>query len=411
MTDLRLALPEQLSSNAEDGDLLQQALSTIRQHLGMEVGYLSEFVDGQSVFRRVDAPGLEALIKVGDSKSLEDVYCNHILEGRLPEMIPDTSAEPICVELPITEAVPIGSHMSIPIRLADGKPYGMFCCLSPSPNPSLNQRDLDTMRVFADLAAKQINAELEQKKLGAEQRTRIENTLAQKAFSIVYQPIVDLNKMAPVGFESLCRFTGEPYRTPDVWFNEAASVGLSAELELAAIDMAVLAVKELEPHQYISVNASPDTVSSKSFLKTFSKLPLDRMVLEVTEHARVRDYDLLMTTINLLREKGMKLAVDDAGAGHSSLQHIVQLKPDLVKLDISLTRDVDSDLARRALVGALTQYSKETGAQIVAEGIETEAELQALKSIGITRGQGYFLGRPEAKIDTGAEKAKRRKAG
>lgn len=411
MTAFEHAASETLQGNEDGEDLLQNALSTVRKHLGMEVAYLSEFVDGKSVFRRVDAPGLEALIKPGDSQSLEDVYCNHILEGRLPEMIPDTAEEPICQSLPITKAVPIGSHMSIPIRLANGRPYGMFCCLSPSPNKTLNPRDLDTMRVFADLAARQVNADLEEKIHRAEKQTRVSDVLNRKAFSIAYQPIVDLAVMAPAGFEALCRFAAEPYRTPDIWFGEAADAGLSVEMELAAIEMAVSVVPELNKHQYISVNASPDTVASKPFLKAFSKLPLDRIVLEITEHAQVRDYDVLMTTIDTLRRQGMRLAVDDAGAGHSSLQHIVQLKPDLVKLDISLTRNVDADIARRALVGALMVYSKETNAQIVAEGIETKEELEALRRLGVNKGQGYYLGRPAPEIVKEIAPQDQRKAG
>ena len=144
-----------------DTCVIQEALSAIRTHLDMEVAYFSEFVDGRTIFRRVDAPGLEHLIKEGDSQSLDDVYCNHILEGRLPELIPDTSQFPLAVSMPITQAVPIGSHASIPIRRADGTPYGMFCCLSPRPNLSLNTRDLDVLRMFADIAAKQVNTELE----------------------------------------------------------------------------------------------------------------------------------------------------------------------------------------------------------------------------------------------------------
>ena len=99
-----------------------------------------------------------------------------------------------------------------------------------------------------------------------------------------------------------------------------------------------------------------------------------------------------------LRHAGLRLAVDDAGAGHSSLRHIVQLNPDYVKVDMSLTRNVDSDLARRALIGALLFYTRETSAHIIAEGIETEAELDTLKLLGVRRGQGYLLGRPAPQI-------------
>lgn len=170
-----------LMDPARQGSSIQRALSSVRRHLGMEVAYVSRFENGLSVFREVDAPGLEALIKPGDSRPLEDVYCPHILAGRLPELIPDTAAEPICQAMPITRLVPIGAHVSIPIRLADGTPYGMFCCLSPSPNATLNPRDLQVMRVFADIAAHEIEREVAE----AEGRARQQAELRQDRKSVV----------------------------------------------------------------------------------------------------------------------------------------------------------------------------------------------------------------------------------
>jgi hypothetical protein len=102
---------------SEPNSTLKRTLEAIRQHLGMQIAYVSEFKNDRSVFRQVDAPGLEALIKPGDSHSLDDVYCRHILEGRLPELIPDTAAEPIAMAMPITAAAHIVSHISVPIRL------------------------------------------------------------------------------------------------------------------------------------------------------------------------------------------------------------------------------------------------------------------------------------------------------
>ena len=378
--------------------IIDSALRAIREHLGMPIAYLSEFVGGRSVYRHVDAPGLESLIRPGDSQSLAEVYCPHILEGRLPEMIPDTSAFEITRNMPITRTVPIGSHLSIPIRLPDGTPYGMFCCLSPEPNPSLNHRDLDTMRLFANLAARQVYIQYEHTRQMEEKRNRIEDALKQQSFAIAYQPIVDLSAMEPSGYEALCRFAAEPYRSPDVWFDEAAAVGLSVELELASIQQAVSKLDQIAPHQYISVNASPATIMSNRFVETFMRMPLSRIVLEITEHAIVEDYDAFTDILAPLRERGLRIAVDDAGAGHSSLRHIVQLSPDYVKVDMSLTRNVDGDLARRALIGALLFYTRETSAQIIAEGIETQAELQTLKLLGVRRGQGYLLGRPVQSI-------------
>ncbi|KCZ63600.1 hypothetical protein HY36_13990 [Hyphomonas atlantica] len=390
-----MALGEPTDTSRE---AINAALSAIRQHLGMPIAYVSEFVGDESVFRYVDAPGLEHLIKPGDSRDLSEVYCLHILEGRLPELIPDTAANPLAQAMPITRQIPIGAHMSIPIHLEDGTPFGMFCCLGPNANPSLNERDLETMRLFSNLAAQQIDKEYAHKRHLQEMRERIMDTLETNAFAIAYQPIVDLGQMHPSGYEALCRFSAEPYRTPDVWFDEAAKVGLSVELELASIRQAVEKIGEIAPDQYISVNVSPSTVISGQFAETFLKLPLDRIVLEITEHAVIEDYDRFTRVLRPLRHAGLRLAVDDAGAGHSSLRHIVQLNPDYVKVDMSLTRNVDQDLARRALIGALLFYTRETSAHIIAEGIETEAELNTLKLLGVRRGQGYLLGRPSQQI-------------
>tara|TARA_X000001316_G_C921309_1_gene35653 strand:- start:717 stop:1922 length:1206 start_codon:yes stop_codon:yes gene_type:complete len=390
-----MALGEPTDTSRE---AINAALSAVRQHLGMPIAYVSEFVGDESVFRYVDAPGLEHLIKPGDSRDLSEVYCLHILEGRLPELIPDTAANPLAQAMPITRQIPIGAHMSIPIHLEDGTPFGMFCCLGPNANPSLNERDLETMRLFSNLAAQQIDKEYAYKRHLQQMRERIMDTLETNAFAIAYQPIVDLGQMHPSGYEALCRFSAEPYRTPDVWFDEAAKVGLSVELELASIRQAVEKIGEIAPDQYISVNVSPSTVISGQFAETFLKLPLDRILLEITEHAVIEDYDRFTRVLRPLRHAGLRLAVDDAGAGHSSLRHIVQLNPDYVKVDMSLTRNVDQDLARRALIGALLFYTRETSAHIIAEGIETEAELNTLKLLGVRRGQGYLLGRPSQQI-------------
>lgn len=390
-----LGLPLTESGGA-DNKIIDSALETIRQHLGMPIAYLSEIVGGKSVFRNVSAPGFEHLIKPGDSRNLDEVYCQHILEGRLPQLIPNTANEPLAAAMPITAAVPIGSHVSLPIRLANGETFGMFCCLSPEPNATLNHRDLATMQMFADLVSKQVNLGFEARREARSKQARIKDALSSRAFSMVYQPIVDLGDMRPRGFESLCRFPVLPALTPDVWFREAGEVGLGVELELAAIEAAMGARHDLTCEQYLSINASPATVLDPKFSALMSTLALDWLVLEITEHAVVQDYETLCRVLSKLRARGLRLAVDDAGAGHSSLRHIIQLEADYIKLDMSLTRNVDSDLARQALVSALVFYTRETGAQIIAEGIETEAELQTLKLLGVRRGQGYLLGRPTA---------------
>lgn len=373
---------------------IQRALQSVRQHLGMEVAYVSRFENGLSVFREVDAPGLEALIKPGDSRPLEDVYCLHILAGRLPELIPDTGAEPICQSMPITHQVPIGSHASIPIRLPDGSPYGMFCCLSPFPNATLNPRDLQVMRVFADIAAHEIAVEVAEAEAQALRLAELRQVMERRLFSPRYQPIHTLSPFALVGFEALCRFTPEPYRSPDKWFDAAHAAGVGVELEIAVMREALAALPQLPPHCFISVNASPPSILSGALPREFDGLPQDRLILEVTEHAPVADYAALRDALAPIRAAGVRLAIDDAGAGYSSLQHILELRPDIIKLDMGLVRGVDTDMAKRALASALCLFAKETGAQIVAEGIETASELAALENLGVCKGQGYLLGKP-----------------
>lgn len=373
---------------------IERALETIRKHLGMDVAYLSEFVDGHTVFRNVDAPGFEELAHVGSAYPFEVAYCNHVAEGRLPELIPDTTANAFAMSMPITKVVPIGSHMSLPIRRPDGSVYGMFCCLSSKPNTTLNQRDLDTMQVFADLATEQVHADLLESEGKAKKQKRVLDVLEGGKFKPAFQPIWNIVEGKPAGFEALCRFDPEPYRTPDLWFAEAADVGLGEELELAMIKKAIQALERLPSGVYLSINASPSIVVSGGLGKTLAGLPMDRLVLEITEHAIVENYQELADALAPMRRRGLRLAIDDAGAGYASLQHIVRLKPDIIKLDISLTRDIDTDQALRALANALIFFSRETGALMVAEGIETEGEYQMLKLLGVFGGQGYHLGRP-----------------
>lgn len=376
------------------GGTLQRALQAIRTHLGLEVAYASRFEGDRMVLRDVDAPGLEQMAHPGASFSLDDVYCRHILAGRLPELIPDTAAEPLAMSLPITTALPIGTHLSVPIRLRDGSVYGMFCCLGFAANPTLNPRDLQMVKAFADLAAHEIEDDLQAERRAREREARILAVIEQGQLTIAYQPIWGLSPRRPVGFECLARFATTPARPPNVWFAEAAEIGRGATLEMAAIRQALQALPRLPEDVYLAVNASPETVLAPEFAPLLEAYPLSRILLEVTEHAAIACYDRLTTRLREMRAAGLRIAVDDAGAGYSGLQHILQLRPDLIKLDMALTRDVDSDPARQALAAALAAFARDTGSAIVAEGVETEAELNALQALGIDRAQGYLLGRP-----------------
>jgi EAL domain-containing protein (putative c-di-GMP-specific phosphodiesterase class I) len=124
-------------------------------------------------------------------------------------------------------------------------------------------------------------------------------------------------------------------------------------------------------------------------------MPLDRIILEITEHAAVADYAALNAVLKRYRANGLRLAADDAGAGYSCFRHVLDMRPNVIKLDMSLTRDIDKDPARAALASALTIFGRSIEAEIVAEGVETLAELNVMREIGVTKVQGYLLGKPQ----------------
>jgi EAL domain-containing protein (putative c-di-GMP-specific phosphodiesterase class I)/DNA-binding NarL/FixJ family response regulator len=230
----------------------------------------------------------------------------------------------------------------------------------------------------------------------SQQEAQISAVLRARAITPYYQPVVDLRTDRVVGVEALARFPGEPVRPPNVWFAEAELVGLSVELQLLAIERSLPALADLPPEVFLAVNVTPEVVlDSGRRLLRMAESVLSRVVLELTEHVPVEDYDALTTAAAPLRQAGARLAVDDTGAGYAGLQHLIALEPEVVKLDLSLTRGIDRDPARRALASALVRFGRDTGANVVAEGVETQAELGALRDLGVPWAQGYLIARPQ----------------
>lgn len=392
-------LPQVMLGDAGAPDSTEQvltdALRSLREHLGMEVAFIAEFADQRRVFRQVDAGSAPVPIRVGGGDPLDASYCQRVVDGRLPGLIHDAQELPAALELPVTRALPVGAHLSVPIRFRDGSLYGTLCCFSRHADHSLNARDLGMMRVFADFTARQLEHEVRQCRERQAMLERVQSVLDDNRFSIVYQPIVHVREHRIIGYEALTRFAATPVRPPDQWFREAGQVGLQGELEVAVIAKALEVLEELPAGTYLSLNVSPATLLTRRLGPIIESSRPQRIVLEVTEHDSIVDYAEFGAVLQPLRDRGLILAVDDAGAGYSSFRHILTLKPDLIKLDISLTRDIDSDPARRALAVALIRFAEETGSKIVAEGVETQAELDTLRSLRVNKAQGYLLGRPQ----------------
>jgi EAL domain-containing protein (putative c-di-GMP-specific phosphodiesterase class I) len=225
-------------------------------------------------------------------------------------------------------------------------------------------------------------------------RHRVEAVLAGSGLLMHFQPIVDLKTNRLAGCEALARFAGQPVRTPDRWFAEAERVGLGPELQLAAVRMALAQLPRLPPQAYMAINVGPDVAGAPELLRLLHAVDSQRVVVELTEHLRVEDYRSLVRAVRSIRATGARLAIDDTGAGYATFSSILNLAPDLIKLDRILTTSIDVDPARQALAGALVSFAAATRAKVIAEGIETVGELDAIRQLGIGYGQGYLLGRP-----------------
>ncbi|MET1023649.1 MAG: EAL domain-containing protein [Pseudoxanthomonas sp.] len=373
---------------------IEQILRAVHDHLKMDVSFISEFGTRDRVFRQVINDGGRVALRAGDSMPLDAGYCLRVVQGRIPQLIPDTARVPAALELPETKALPIGSHMSVPIILTDGRVYGTFCCFGYTARMDLDERDLHMMRAFAQLLAIQVEGNLEAVRNHGAKVERISGVLEMGQPRIVYQPIYRLSDQRIIGIECLSRFDMEPRRPPDAWFNEANEIGLGMRLEINAMLTALDGLRDVPGDFYVAVNVSPQTLITGDILEYLDVVEASRIVLEITEHALVDDYLPLQATVEKLRAAGVRFAVDDAGAGYSNMRHILTLHPEIIKMDISLTRNIDSDTPRKALAAAMIGFGRQTGSHVVAEGVETQRELEALEALGVHEVQGYHLSHP-----------------
>jgi EAL domain-containing protein (putative c-di-GMP-specific phosphodiesterase class I) len=373
--------------------VFERVLSAARRHLDLDVAWISEFVHGQQVLQHVTGDGEPFGVAVDWRSAQEDSYCVRVLRGDLPNLIPDARADERTRDLPVTADLGIGAYAGVPVRLPSGEVYGMLCCLGQTAHPELAGKDMRFLQVLAEVLAEEVERRRAHRDLRADTVARIDAAIAGRGLRVVFQPIVSLATLDVIGVEALSRFEGGPPR-PDLWFAEAVVVQRAMQLEEASIAMAVAQIADLADSVYLSVNASPELVCDWAERALPEGVPYDRLVVEITEHAATVDYDVLARSLDALRERGVRVAIDDAGAGYSSFRHVLQVRPDVIKLDMTLTRDIDSDPGRRALARALIDFAREVGVGIVAEGVETPGELAALRDLGVDAGQGYLFARP-----------------
>ena len=208
----------------------------------------------------------------------------------------------------------------------------------------------------------------------------------------MFQPIVDLHDGRIVGYEALTRF--DDGTRPDHRFADAWTADLGAELELATLDTAITLARGLPAGRWLDVNVSPRLLGDPGRVRPVLAKADRPLIVEITEHDPVADYRALRAALGLLGGS-VRTAVDDAGSGIANFAHIVELRPDFVKLDIGLVRGVNVDLGRQAMVVAMRHFARTAGCRLIGEGVETDAEARSLAALGVDFGQGYFYGRPE----------------
>ncbi len=393
LPDFAEAPARPLADELVNDPAIERILNTVRGHLGVEIAFVSRYVEDEQRELTHVSTDLDLPMGPGFRDPREEGYCWHILNGRLPELIQDPADYPLTQELTITQFLPVGCHINTPLRLSDGTVWGSFCALGRKPDRTMTQRDLDILKSFAGIVGERIESSLAEDAELREARKRVEAMLDGHAVTMFQQPIHDLASGKAVGVECLARFPDLNKRGPQAWFDDAEKVGLGMELEMTAVRGALETVGTVPDGIYAAINASPDTIMSGALRKVLEEAGGRNLVIEITEHQQVEDFAALAREIEALKPFA-RIAIDDVGTGYSGLRHLIELQPDILKMDMLMTRDIDRDPARRAITAAMVQFSRDIGAKLVAEGIETEEERAVMQDLGVDYGQGYLFARP-----------------
>jgi EAL domain-containing protein (putative c-di-GMP-specific phosphodiesterase class I) len=369
-----------------------ELLRTAKDALGLSLTFLSR-LDGETQHLEVVESSIP-LFRDGQTQPQATSFCQAILDGKLPSVIPNVAKLPEAKRLPAARFPRIRSFVSVPVTLSDGTLYGTFCAAGFTADNQLAKRDRALMEVLARAAATIIEPGVQEREREAGIRARLQPVISAGGPLVVLQPIVALRDGKRVGAEALSRFPAQWGQPPDEVFADATSIGSGTMLELLAFRNAATYLWQVEG--YIAINFSPETLLNPRCLELLADLPAERVLLELSEHDQVADYSVLAGVLAPLRAAGMRLAIDDVGAGFSSLRHILLTSPDVIKLDRSIVAGASTDRVLRTLVRSLVDFGHGCGATVVAEGIETSQDAIALRDAGVDYGQGWHFGRPGA---------------
>ncbi len=383
--------PQPRPSGAREaiGDMIE----ALRAHLDMDVAFVSRQIGTtHRIFTHVAARGV-APLATGDQNANDNSLCWLVIQGKLPEKVADTSLYEVASCLPITDAINVRSHFSVPLRRRDGRVHGSLCCFSYRPRPDIDDRDMQMLRSVAAIVSDEIETRIELEEQGQDAAQEIARLIADDGLTIIHQPIYDLTDWHLIGHECLMRHRQSPELSPLELLDRARAAGKTLELELHVARKALATLDPAHPERFIAINVSPETLTSQALWRTIPEGLASRLVIELHEQDAAPHAAVLREAIATWKERAW-VALNSAGTGFAGLQSLVDLGPDIVKIDREFLAGVAADPARRALVKALVQFAAETGVTLIAQGVETREDLQALRELGVRFAQGHILGKP-----------------
>jgi len=360
-----------------------------QRYMQVDAVFVLEQTPDGHVYRAVAGDGPSFNISLGLSWNGPCRYVERLEAGEIPSVICDVPSDSRASDLPVIGAL-VGSVVGVPLRLSDGSLYGALCSLSHQPNPALGEPEVRFMSMLGELVVHDLDERSTQQKLSA----NIIGLIEAETVDVAYQPIFDVRSNRCLGIEALARFP-EPFTRPDHTFALAERLGLGLQLEELVIRRAWEALGLLGEGQFLALNLTP--ASLLALARRANQRPevaLSALVVEVTEHTAIDAYGDLRRELEQLCQRGLRIAVDDAGAGYASLRHVLELGPDIVKIDRSLIHGLADDRARRIAVSAFVALAHDLGSNVVAEGVELPADYDAICELGVDAAQGYLLGRP-----------------
>jgi len=270
--------------------------------------------------------------------------------------------------------------------------YG-FVLWSPLESP-----ERQVLRLIDEARA---SSELRRRVRERDQRELLTEIIFNRQLWTAFQPIVELASRAVMGWEGLSRGPrGSDLELPLVLFARAARFGLTAELERSCRRQAFIDWEILGAPERLFLNTVPATVRDTSFLGRGvldylgPRLSPHSVTLEITERQVIENLSLYREAMQAFTDLGFSFAIDDVGAGHSGLETVAVLRPSYLKIDMALVRDVHLKKVNQQVVKAILEMAAGLGATVIAEGIQTAEEAEAIAGLGVRFGQGYYLARP-----------------